>query len=214
MEEVRSINLFYDYFIKKYTDKVLNSIYYFLSYVNYSEVKFMTKDVIAAIMERRTVRRFADKAIPDAIIGRLLDAARWAPSAGNLQPWHFYVVLNNQSQQQLQQACLNQPWVGRAAAAIVVCAIPSVAAEKYGQRGEQLFCLQDTAAAVENILLAATGYGLASCWIGSFNEEEVRQAVNAPLEHRPVAVVLLGYPEKESRTPAKKDLEEISTIIR
>lgn len=174
----------------------------------------MTKDVIAAILERRTVRKFTDRAVPEATIGRLLDAARMAPSAGNVQPWHFYVVLNKKCMQELKQASLGQPSVGRAAAAIVVCAIPSLARERYGDRGEQLYCIQDTAAAVQNILLAATGYGLASCWIGAFDEAAVRQAVDISEEHRPVAIVLLGYAETEAKTPPKKSIEEISTIVR
>ncbi len=174
----------------------------------------MTKDVVAAILERRSVRRFSERSIPEVTIGRLLDAARFAPSAGNIQPWHFYVVINKDKQEKLRNAALGQPAVSQAAAVIVVCAIPGLAQKRYGERGEKLYCLQDTAAAVENILLAATGYGLGSCWIGAFEEKRVRQALDMPVEHLPVAMVALGYPDREAKSPVKKPLDEITTIIR
>lgn len=98
----------------------------------------MTKDVIAAIIERRSVRRFTDEEVPMATVGRILDAACHAPSAGNLQPWEFYVVKNREMREKLAVAALNQEFVATAPVVIVVCALPELSARRYGDRGRYL----------------------------------------------------------------------------
>lgn len=153
----------------------------------------MTKDVFDAMREVHSVRRFTAQEIPEPTLTRLLEAACWAPSAGNLQPWYFYVVLNNGLKQRLAQLCHDQPQVAEAPAVVVVMADPASSNERYGERGAQLYCLQDTAVATQNMLLAAEGLGIASCWVGSFDEPAVQKLVEAPPRLRAVAVVCLGY---------------------
>lgn len=157
----------------------------------------MTKDVISAIEERRSVRRFKPDPIPAATIGRLLEAARRAPSAGNLQPWHFTVVLNEGLRRDLAEAAHGQSFVADSPVCIVVSAEPERSAARYGERGRSLYCLQDTAAAAENLLLAATAYGLGSCWVGAFDEEAVRRVLGLAKGLRPVAIIALGHPAEE-----------------
>lgn len=173
----------------------------------------MTKDVIAAILERRSTRRFKPEPIPEGTIGRLIDAARWAPSAGNIQPWKFYVVRNQGKKEELAAAALGQKFVAEAPVVIVVCAQPDQAQARYGERGVRLYCLQDTAAAVQNILLAATGYGLGACWVGAFNEDAARVALELPPELLPVAMVPVGYAAKTPGPPARKSLDEVVAVI-
>jgi len=174
----------------------------------------MTKDVIAAIEERRSVRRFKPDPIPTATIGRLVDAARRAPSAGNIQPWHFTVVLNEHLRRVLAAAAYGQSFVAEAPVCVVVAAEPERSAARYGERGRNLYCLQDTAAAVENLLLAATAYGLGSCWVGAFDEEELRRILGLPKERRPVAIIALGYPaEEEKRERSLRRQEEVVEIL-
>jgi nitroreductase len=79
----------------------------------------------------------------------------------------------------------------------------------YGTRGRTLYCLQDTAAATQNILLTAYAMGLGTCWTGSFNEDEVKEAVNAPEGVRPVAMISVGYPDVVPRERNRKLLTEI-----
>ena len=127
----------------------------------------MTKDVIDAIKERRSVRRFKKDAINESTLGRIIEAALWAPSAGNIQPWQFYVVHNQEVKNKLMEASLKQKSVADAPVAVVVCADLIMASEKYGERGANLYALQDTACAVQNMLLAATAYGFNTLWIGA-----------------------------------------------
>ncbi|GAW92601.1 nitroreductase family protein [Calderihabitans maritimus] len=173
----------------------------------------MTKDVIECILERRSVRHFKPDPIPEATLGRLVDAARWAPSAGNIQPWKFYVVVNQKVKEQLAEAAYGQSFVARAPVVIVVCALPESSAERYGQRGRELYCLQDTAAAIQNILLAATAYGLGSCWVGAFDEERVKEVLELSRQERPVALIPVGYAEREPKPPARASLDRVVKVV-
>ena len=173
----------------------------------------MTKDVIEAILERRSTRRFKNEQVPMATIGRIIDAARWAPSAGNVQPWEFYVIYNEKKKYELASAAANQRFLGAAPVVIVVCAVPEMTAARYRERGRNLYVIQDTAAAVQNILLAAEGYGLGTCWVGSFDETLVMEALDIPRGTIPVAVVPVGYAAETNEPPARRPVDEIVRII-
>lgn len=173
----------------------------------------MTKDVIVAILERRSIRKFKPDPVPQATIGRLMDVAQWAPSAGNLEPWEFYVVLNQAKKKDLYVAANNQNFLYEAPVIIVVCAVPERSAARYGERGRDLYCIQDTATAAQNIMLAATGYGLGTCWVGSFNEEQVAKVLDLPAGHRPMVIIPVGYPDGDPVKPAKRPTQEIVHVI-
>ncbi|MGE5551799.1 MAG: nitroreductase family protein [Bacteroidota bacterium] len=174
----------------------------------------MTKDVIDAIKERRTVRKFKADPVPEATVGRLIEAARCAPSAGNIQPWRFSVVLDGNTRLALAEAAAKQDFIAEAPVCIVVSAEPQRSAAQYGARGEQLYCIQDTAAATQNILLAATAYGLGSCWVGAFDEAAVRRIVGLPSACRPLAIVAVGYPAAEAERDSMRSQEEVTYVLR
>ena len=166
-------------------------------------------DVLEAIKERRSVRAYTDEKVSERDVERLIEAARWAPSAGNIQPWAFVVVKDVETKQKLSDAALNQTYIQEAPVVIVVCADVTRSSRVYGNRGEKLYSLQDTAAATENILLAAQELGLATCWVGAFHEDEVAKAVKAPRNLRPVAMVAVGYPAERPVAPQKRSVNEI-----
>lgn len=172
----------------------------------------MTKDVIECIKERRSIRRLTGE-VNDATIGRLLEAATLAPSAGNRQPWFFYVVKNREVKEQLVQAAYGQGFLLEAPVVIVVCADPEESAARYGDRGRDLYCLQDTAAAIENLLLAATAYGLGATWVGAFSEERVVMALDMPEGYRPVALIPVGIPAEEPKPRPRKNLDDLVEVI-
>ncbi len=173
----------------------------------------MTKDVIEAILGRRSVRAFKNDPVPRATIGRLIDAARWAPTAGNLESWEFYVVYNDKKKQELAGAALNQKFLSAAPVVIVVCTLPEISASKYKERGRKLYAIQESAAAVQNILLAAEGYGLGTCWVGAFEENLVMEALDLKQGVIPVAIIPVGYAAEENRPPARRPVEEIVHVI-
>ncbi len=167
-------------------------------------------DVIA---KRRSVRHFNTKMnVSESDVRALLLAAVAAPTAGNIQPWRFTVVRSMSARDRLS-AALHQRWAAAAPVVIVVSVDPRPAAARYGDRGEQLYAIQDTAAAVENILLSAVDRGLASCWIGAFDENAVREALDIPSTLTPVAILPVGYSAESSSRPARRPLEEVTTWL-
>lgn len=165
--------------------------------------------VLETIKKRRSIRRFRSDPVSQGIIRKLLEAACWAPSAGNLQPWAFYVVTSPALKKDLA-AVASQRFVGEAPVVIVVCVVPERSAVHYGERGKNLYCLQDTAAAVQNILLAATSLGLGACWVGAFREEGVIKALGLSPEKRPVALIPVGYPISDIRPPRRFSFEKVT----
>jgi nitroreductase len=162
-----------------------------------------------AIKGRRSIRAFKKQNLPEDIVAKLINAASWAPSAGNIQPWEFVIVREPSVKKELAQAALNQEFVEEAPVVIVVCADEKRSSMGYGLRGKTLFCIQDTAAATQNILLTAYSLGLGACWIGAFNEDEAKEAVNAPEGIRPVAIIPVGYPNEVSLQRSRRLLSQM-----
>lgn len=162
------------------------------------------------IRSRRSVRRFTDEPVPRETVLRLLELARWAPCAG--ESWRFVVVQENERKEKLAAAA-RQPWIASAPVIIVVGADYAMS-PRFSQRWDAdhwwtLFPIQDTAAAIQTLMLAAADEGLGTCWIGSFNEGEVAGIVGLPFPVRPVAVVVLGHPADEPSERSRRPLEEI-----
>ncbi len=157
----------------------------------------MTKDVFDCMRNSHSVRIFKNQEISDATLTRILEAGCWAPSAGNLQPWYFYVVKNDEVKSRIADACFDQQQIVAAPVVIVIMADPARSNERYGERGAQLYCNQDTAAAAQNMLLAAEGLGISACWVGAFNETKVQQLLEAPPRMRAVIIICLGYNDEE-----------------
>ena len=160
-------------------------------------------NVLEAIKGRRSIRAFKNQEVSAEIVEKLIDAARWAPSAGNIQPWEFIVVRDPKIKRGLVKAALNQTFIEEAPVVIVVCADEDRSFQGYGARGKNLYCIQDTAAAIQNIHLAAYSLGLGTCWIGAFREEEAREVLKVPKGVRPLAIIPVGYPA-ESPSPRKR----------
>ena len=162
-----------------------------------------------AIKGRRSIRAFKQQDMPEETVENLIDAARHAPSAGNIQPWEFVIAKKPDTKKKLAQAA-NQAFVEEAPVVIVVCANENRSSMGYGFRGKTLYCIQDTAAATQNILLTAYSLGLGACWIGAFNEDEAKRALNAPEGIRPVVIIPVGYPDE---TPSHRRIRPLSQII-
>jgi nitroreductase len=166
-------------------------------------------DVLEAIRTRRSVRAFTGEAVSEEDVQRLIEAARWAPSAGNLQPWEFIIVRENETKRKLSIAALDQTFIEDAPVVIIVCADQARSAWRYRDRGTYLYSLQDTAAATQNILLAVHAMKLGACWIGAFHEEEVKRALGTPRNLKPIAIVPVGHPAERPAAPPRRSIEEI-----
>jgi nitroreductase len=151
-------------------------------------------EIFECIISRHSVREYDKKDVPNELLGQLLEATIHAPSAGNIQPWEFIVVKDKKIKSELADAALKQRHVEEAPVVIVVCADVEKISDKYGERGKNLYCIQDTAAAIENMLLSATSLGLGTCWVGAFEEDKVKTILNIPDKLRPIALITVGFP--------------------
>jgi len=146
------------------------------------------------IKRRRTVRKYLKKDIPDSIIKELLKAAFFSPSSKNLRPWHFIIVKDPLLKMELSKAT---PWSKPAGSAPVVIV---VLAEELSEKW-----IEDCSVAAEHIQLAATAFGLGSCWIqirGNSHGDEpaenyVKRLLNIPEKYRVECLIALGYPAEE-----------------
>jgi len=165
------------------------------------------------IAKRRSVRHFNAKLdVSDDDIRYLMETAVSAPTAGNIQPWRFTIVRSIEAREKLA-AALRQRWATSAPVVIVVSVDPRPCAARYSDRGERLYAIQDSAAAVENILLAAVDRGLASCWIGAFDAEAVRDALGIAEPLEPIAILPVGYSAESAGRPARRPLSEVATWV-
>lgn len=165
------------------------------------------------LSRRRSVRHFSTKRpVSDEDVNALLEAATSAPSAGNIQPWRFVVVRSEEARHRLS-AVLGQRWAAAAPVVIVVCVDPRPSAARYGDRGEYLYAIQDSASAAAYLLLEAVDRGLASCWIGAFDERAVAEALGLTAPVTPVAIMPIGYSAEFAGKPKRRPLDEVTTWI-
>lgn len=167
-------------------------------------------DVLTAVKGRRSIRAFEHDDVSSEIVEKLLDAARCAPSAGNIQPWEFIVIRKPEIKRALAEAALDQTFIEEAPVVIVVCTNENRSSQGYGIRGKTLYCIQDTAAAIQNLHLVAYSLGLGTCWIGAFREERAREILKIPHGIRPVAIIPVGYP---AETPPPRNRRPISQMV-
>jgi nitroreductase len=163
------------------------------------------------VRARRSVRRFEERAIDRATLVAVLECARSAPSAGNLQAYEIVVVEDEGRRGPLARAALDQPHVARAPTVLVFLADPARSARKYGQRGVELYALQDATIACSYAQLAASALGLGSCWTGAFYREQVSAAIGAPAGLVPVALLCLGHPAEQ---PSATERRPLSSLVR
>jgi nitroreductase len=167
-------------------------------------------ELLTAIQERRSIRHYSSgKNISENTISDILELANQAPSAGNLQARDFIVVRDVIKKQALAKAAWGQDFIIDVPVVIVVCANKKRTSGRYGGRGEELYCLQDSAAAIQNMLLVIHSYGLGACWVGAFNEEEATRILNLPEHIRPVAIIPIGYPTEQPGPNSKIDIEKL-----
>ena len=156
-------------------------------------------ETIEALKTRRSIRKFTDKPIPKEIIEDIIDCARLAPSANNVQPWEFIVVTKPETRKKLAEICDYGKFIKDAPVCIVVFC------------KNTKYYLEDGSAATENILLASHSYGLGSCWVAGDKKpyaEEIRKLLSAPEGYKLVSLVPIGYPEEKPK-PRKRKLEEV-----
>jgi len=152
-----------------------------------------------AIKNRRSIRAYQKMPVEEEKINKILEAAHWAPSAGNLQSVEYVVVKDRETKVKLAGASYGQEQVSEAPVDIVVCCNFSKISP-YGTRGKELYSMQESGACIQNLMLAAHALGLGTCWIGAFDEARVRQIAGVPANAKPVAIITVGYAAEKPKS--------------
>jgi nitroreductase len=167
-------------------------------------------DILSGVMQRRrSVRRYSRELISEALLEKLLKAAQLAPSAGNLQARDFIVVRDPNTKHELAKAAYGQFFVAMAPVVLVGCANIARSRIAYGQRAE-LYAVQDVTIAASYVQLAAEALGIATCWIGAFDEKRVSSSLRIPLDIRPVLMLPIGYAEEAPEPTARMGLSRFT----
>jgi nitroreductase len=165
------------------------------------------------VERRRSVRVFTDQPVEKEKLDRILQACRDAPSAGNRQAYEIYVVTDAARRGDLARAAYEQAFLAQAPLALVFCTHAGLSAERYGERGENLYALQDASIACTFAMLAATAQGLASVWVGAYDDDRVWRILGEPPGQVPVAVLPLGYPAETPARRPRRQLEELAHYL-
>lgn len=177
-------------------------------------------NTLEAIRTRRSVRKYSNRPVEPEKLRTVLEAARQAPSWSNLQCWRFVVVTEPAVKARISELSYVEAFfatygyksnpaqkaLAEAPVVIVACADPT----KSGTLRGQQYYLTDMGIAAENLMLAAHEVGLASVFVGVFQEEELGELLDIPAEVRIVGLFPLGYPEGEAKGgPPRKPLDQI-----
>jgi nitroreductase len=163
-------------------------------------------ETLHAITTRRSIRKFTGKNIPEELLTKILEAAMYAPSARNTQPWHFVVITNKELLGKIPHIHPYAEMCYDAGAAILVCGDTAI-------ENLEGYLALNCGASSQNVLLAAHDLGLGSVWLGVYPRKErmepITKLFNLPLNIIPISLIALGYPDEKVQKPARFKEERI-----
>ena len=162
-----------------------------------------------AIDNRYSVRAYLDKEVEEAKLQAILQAGRKAPSARNRQEWHFYVVTNKEIKREIMVISGDQEMIDQAPVCIVV-----TATDQYMMRCKVPAYVVDPTLALSFIMLEAQEQGLGTCWIGSFDQDKLKELLSLPEGETVIGLTPLGYGNNGTIERQRKALEDIVTYIK
>jgi len=165
-------------------------------------------EFVEVLTQRRSVRSYKPQPVEESKLKRIFEAANMAPSAGNLQAYQVQVVRDQAKRSALAKAAFGQGFIAEAPVCLVFFADPNRSAAKYGNRGSELYSLQDATIAGTFAMLAAVDLGLATVWVGDFDEKKVQQVLQVK-SIRPVVMFSLGYAAELPSPSPRRAIEEI-----
>ncbi len=171
-------------------------------------------DFFETVRHRHSVRSYqSDLPVEKEKLNAIIETACSAPSAGDLQAYKIVVVSNPEKRQALSAAAHEQGFISEAPTCLIFCAEPERSAEKYGDRGRELYAIQDTTIAAAYAQLAIVAAGMASTWVGYFDESRVKDIIKLEDGLCPIAILALGYPAELPEPTTRRRLDEIVTQL-
>jgi nitroreductase len=166
-------------------------------------------DFFQVVQNRCSMRTFHDQPVEREKIQQILKALNCAPSGGNMQAYEVYVVTDAERRKALSKASWDQESLIQAPLVLVFCKHPAMNAEKYGERGRDLYAVQDATIACTFAMLSVVALDLSCVWVGAFNDEQVQKIIGAPEGQTPVAMLPIGYPGKKVQPSPRRALKDI-----
>ncbi len=155
--------------------------------------------------KRYSVRAYKPDAVEDDKLQKVLEAARLAPTACNLQPFQLIVVHTKGKEAELRRI-YGESWFVQAPIVICACGIPS---QSWGRQDGKNYCDVDVTIAMDHLILAAADLGLGTCWIGAFNPDAARDILKLPGDVEPIAFTPLGYPDDQPGYKGRKSMDKL-----
>ena len=162
-------------------------------------------DYLELVKSRYSVRSYLSRPVEQDKLDRILEAVRLAPSGSNRQPWKFVVVRDAEIRRRLVGACAGQQFVALAPVVVAGVGLTPDRVMLCNTPGDPV----DVAIAMEHLALAAAAEGLATCWIGAFYQDQVRQVLGIPESAKVVEMMTLGYPADKPLPKSRKPISEI-----
>jgi nitroreductase len=167
------------------------------------------------ICNRRSIRRYQEKDIPDEVLHKVLEAARWAPSWANTQAWEFVVVKNRSIKEKIQATVNNRNpsylALVNAPVLLVVCGQLKKSGyynDQYPTKFGSEWFMYDLGLATQNLCLAAHDSGLGTVIVGLFDHDRVGEVINLPANHEVLVLIPLGYPDQDPKPPKRRERDE------
>lgn len=159
-------------------------------------------EVLRAIRERRSIRVFRPDPIEPEKLEAILEAARWAPSGRNTQPWRFVVVESKEKREELGRVVTQMDMVRTAPVTIAILRDKDAGYDEIKDA-------QAIGACAQNILLAAHSLGLGACWLGRLRDPQVEKIIGAKENEELMMLIVIGYPAERPPTRERKPLSEL-----
>lgn len=155
--------------------------------------------------QRYSARAYKSTPVQDEKLQEVLEAARVAPTACNLQPFRLIVIHTRGREEELRRI-YRASWFVQAPIIICICGIPS---QSWVRRDGKNYCDVDVTIAMDHLILAATDLGLGTCWVGAFNPGEAQSILGLPHDVEPIAFTPLGYPDDRPGHKRRKSLDDL-----
>jgi nitroreductase len=157
-------------------------------------------ELFETVEKRRSIRKFRPNPIPDRDLKKILEAGRLAPSGGNRQPWSFIVVRKPETKKKLAAVANLQRFIADADTVLIALGDPAVSKSLYKQ---------DPMIAIEHMVLASTALGYGTCWIGAFNENDVKEIAKVPENMAVIALLPIGVPDENPPPKPRRAFKEV-----
>jgi len=171
--------------------------------------------MLDAIAKRKSVRTFADRPVTKEVLLKLIESARFAPSAVNSQPWNFIIITSDEQKKRILDHIPTQEWMKEVPAFIATVAdmkskdASVTFVDEKSDHSDLKGSIRDTGVATGYLLLEAQNMGLASCWTGWFTQADIRPALDLPEDQFVVGLIALGYSDDEGKERERRPLEDM-----